>query len=538
MEHGLCNHLPNSNLIKMHKQSKIILGVSIMHRRTKKITEELTLTPNKILRNLAPEALEKLTPEEIEFARNLTPKEVDVLRKVNRELDRKSDPSKYKYTPEQFTSWQKADLDRFYKLHRQIKKEMKLPHRSLETYLTKVKNNQNRTLEYFQTGIEENDLMDVEIALTHFHRYNLTITDEQLEEARNKNNEIFNYLEKHQEIVVQHLIETMGAVYALKIALNYHVISTHLLIKIIYAKPDVVNEVEYANDGNTLLHQLIIEKDILKIKSYLSAIFTARCMGNNIPFDSEKKNKANQTVLQLSLSNEINDENKEIVSAVLVYGNSKFNSVEKELAPFNILIGDIIRERSEIMLKTIGEIAHWQQGEANVLLQTNQNVGMLAIQQGAIDDRLNQVAQVTALNHIETRAIGHFIKQASSNIHRPARVEKIKLPDSPQRILKQPAVPSPLESPSAYNARNPNLFTFSVSEQKVKLTKISQHENSIELLKSVREEMDVLRKDIQQKSNRLAVLEQTVMRIESSTSVEVNTEFKKSRQTGRNNSST
>src|SRR5580700_7508258 len=81
--------------------------------------------------------------------------------------------------------------------------------------------NQRKTLEYFEEGINRDSIIMLRIVLRNFQGYNLIITDEHLETAQKKSKKIFDFLKKSQETIVEHLITTLDPIDALKILLNY-----------------------------------------------------------------------------------------------------------------------------------------------------------------------------------------------------------------------------------------------------------------------------------------------------------------------------
>jgi hypothetical protein len=142
-------------------------------------------------------------------------------------------------------------------------------------------------------------------ALTNFHFYDLIVTDEQLKNVQGINVDLFNYLKESREIVLHHLLKELDPMSAFKIVLNYQTPSNQIVMDFIKNYPHLVSEVD--EDGNTLLHQLVLVQNLSGIKVYLSATSAVQCTQNNIPFDIEKKNKNNQTVLQLILSGNVGE---------------------------------------------------------------------------------------------------------------------------------------------------------------------------------------------------------------------------------------
>jgi hypothetical protein len=163
---------------------------------------------------------------------------------------------------------------------------------------------------------------------------------------------------------------------------------------------------EGKDSKNTLLHHLILRymretpywksTRAQEIKNYLSAIFIARLSlksqkdgGYNLKgpkgvtkesfdFDIEAKNAAGKTVLQLAFETQ----NKDLISAVMLYGNPDYTGLEKELMSANINIPSIIRERAELQMKVTQNIIETQLETVDKLSETVQNQAVMAAQLG------------------------------------------------------------------------------------------------------------------------------------------------------------
>lgn len=345
----------------------------------------------------------------------------------------------------------------------------------------------------------------------------IAIPDEIFVMARQKDLNIFHAMEEGRLISLRKLLGipegaplgSTPAVYMSAfqrvLANDFGFISIQSLVDLISAYPTVVNaimtiqksrkktqildfddeEESEQSTGNTLLHQLIIEKELDQIKAYMIAIFTVRCMPNNISFDIENRNSADKTALQLALDSG----NKDIIVAILLYGNPSYTSFETQLASLNINIAEIMRQRTELMLKTIGEISQRLQVFSQVNLKTNINVGKLAWQQEVMGHRLTQLAQATTLNQAE-KAL-----KATGNL--ALHYEHQGLVTQPAVLTQPQVLPISFVCPAANGQQgNPAVF--------------------MEELKSIRETIAVLKSDVQQKSKLLETLEQRVSDIEMS----------------------
>lgn len=109
---------------------------------------------------------------------------------------------------------------------------------------------------------------------------------------------------------------------------------TKLITEFICEYPEVVND-------NTLLHRLIITQTLInpkdtnhytalraieKVNVFMTAIFAAQKVVQDLPFDMEKTNKDNKTVLQVALDHGSND----VTAAIILYGNPKISPEQQK----------------------------------------------------------------------------------------------------------------------------------------------------------------------------------------------------------------
>jgi len=383
----------------------------------------------------------------------------------------------------------------------------------------------------------------------------IEIPDEIFEVARQKGPNVFRAMEEGRMISLRKLLGIIedaplgttpaNPAFALQMLLNNDInfISNQSLVDVISAYPTVVNEIftiqveDLTNSfagissffeafnrserrinqppGNTLLHQLIIEKELDQIKAYMSAIYQAKQAGAPIPFDPEKKNQENKTILQLAFESG----NKDIISAVLVYANPNRTAYETQILNLGINIPEIIRQQHNLLLETTSAINRRQQAISNVVQHTNHNVGVLAIQQANTDANVQQVAQITALNYAAVRTIGHHVGLQLPSM-RPT-VTVTELTDDPQvRQLPPPAARLLIANQPAAG-ENPNrLFAItSPSNRPQNTNSAAIQEDPLVLIRAIRAEMNTLRSEIQERSNRLNELDQRVSQIESALTI-------------------
>lgn len=394
------------------------------------------------------------------------------------------------------------------------------------------------------------DLETVRGAMIYFSiGQNMPIPDDIFNMARQKSVNLFHVMEEARIKVLRNLLRIAenaplgttpaNTMQTLQVLLNHETFSNQSLVDVISAYPSSVNEIMTVkvdavwdgqspffwphqvdkSTGNTLLHQLIVEKELNQLKAYLSAIYQAKQSGVAVSFDAEKKNQDNKIILQLALETG----NKDIVSAVLVYANPARTAHENQIASLNINIPEIMRQQQNLLLETTSAINRRQQIMSNVQQQTLANVGVLAIQQANTDAQVQQIGYVTAVNSAAVQAIGHHVgiqlalpSTPTVTIEElPDQVATAQLPQAPARlqIANQPV------QAQLTTANDPNrLFALTAPtpvDRVRQLRNARAENNALTELRNICAEMNTLRSEIQGRLDRFNQLEQRAIQIES-----------------------
>jgi formiminotetrahydrofolate cyclodeaminase len=393
------------------------------------------------------------------------------------------------------------------------------------------------------------DQETVRVAMIYFSvGQNMPIPDDIFNMARQKNINLFYVMEETRIKVLRNLLRIAenaplgttpaNTMQALQVLLNHETFSNQSLVDVISAYPSSVNEIMTVkvdavwdgqsrlfwshqvdkSTGNTLLHQLIVEKELNQIKAYMSAIYQAKQSGVAVPFDAEKKNQDNKSILQLAFETG----NKDIVSAVLVYANPARTTHENQIANLNINIPEIMRQQQNLLLETTSAINRRQQIMSNVQQQTLANMGVLAIQQANTDAQVQQIGYVTAVNTAAVQAIGNHVGvQLALPPNSTVRVEELPDPTGaaalPQpapllQITNQPASAQPTAANDPNRLFAPTPVAPAQTNRLAQLRNARAENTALTHLTNIRAEMNTLR-------NRLTQLEQQVTQIESTLTV-------------------
>lgn len=207
---------------------------------------------------------------------------------------------------------------------------------------------------------------------------NAPITDEVIELARKRDQALCSYLEIMQKDNLQRIITNEGPYKALQTILDYPEVPIQSLVELICQYPDVINTIPNAADGNTILHQLVIAKDPIKVQAFMTAILEAKSLVT-LSFDIEKKNKKGQTVLSLALfPPKLTQQEKDVVSALILYGNPSRTSVETEIANANIIIPEINRKREQLEQAAKEKMSRLLLTSSRSEIDTNRNLAVVA----------------------------------------------------------------------------------------------------------------------------------------------------------------
>ncbi len=148
--------------------------------------------------------------------------------------------------------------------------------------------------------------------------------------------------------------------------MNYSAIPIQSLVDLICIDPTIIHQIENEMDGNTLLHQLVINKETTKVTALLEAIFQAGFKKiNGFNFDIEKKNRQGKTLLALALEQYNND----LTTAILMHNPKIDEKQQKQILEMKIDIPAIHQEKEKRTNSIIG-----QQGQQiEVLKQVLEN---------------------------------------------------------------------------------------------------------------------------------------------------------------------
>ncbi len=251
------------------------------------------------------------------------------------------------------------------------------------------KNNSPNALRY---AIENNASREIIEKLSNIY----TITDECLELAKKRDAQLGSFVEALRANIVATKFTSGGALLVMQYLLAFNPLeSPNSLRNLICSHREIVAPNTNKRTGNSFLHDLILEKDINKVKAFMIAVEAASYIVE-LPFDIEAKNHAQQSVLQLSLEIGI----KDITVAILIYGDPCITACEEKINTANILLADIQRERNKLMKKAANRLAQLQLSSMGVLQETTENLGDLAIQHTHTDMRLNRVIDVITQNPV------------------------------------------------------------------------------------------------------------------------------------------
>lgn len=207
-----------------------------------------------------------------------------------------------------------------------------------------LQSNSGSTNKTLRVALEKGCFISIEKMLN----MNAPITDDILELALKKDRELHYYLNLRRKMDVLEKIDYQGVFGALKIILNYEVVPIQSLIDLIRIDPSVIHQIEKEADGNTLLHQLVIDKKLEPVKALLAAIYQAGCTKiDGFYFNIEAENKNGKTILALALA----QSNSELIGAILLY-NPNTNQAQQALL-LTIDIPKIEHDKVERMIKTI-----------------------------------------------------------------------------------------------------------------------------------------------------------------------------------------
>lgn len=229
----------------------------------------------------------------------------------------------------------------------------------------KWSNNQNAVLQKFKSGLSKGSIKELEDALSCFQAYNLFITEDQLQAAKQLQRPIvYNFLCYKQKESLSQLTYLLNPRNVIEVLLNYQTIPIEALSILIATKSNFLsafNEEENQQDGNTLLHRLILENEFSKLSICLQAILRARCYQSSNEFNVKKTNHANKTVWHLALESE----NTEMIKLVFLYLQPKCSKSEREQAisilgevEFSILVqqqGKLTEQAQEWVLAQIAK---------------------------------------------------------------------------------------------------------------------------------------------------------------------------------------
>lgn len=231
-----------------------------------------------------------------------------------------------------------------------------------------------------KTSVEKSSFAIIEKLL----HANVPIMDETLKVAKMRDENLSRYLEIARKVNTDRMFAIEGAFKTALTLLSYPEAPIPLLVELVKNNPDVVNTME---NGNTLLHSFVIEKNSVAVKAWLTAIFTVRFQKKSPAFDGyiEKKNSAGKTVLTLALdvlqTAPNNEQYKELVNAVMMYGDPLYTYEVQRINQHNIDTTAIMGKRTELVITTVAGISELQEVQTHVGVQNSLHVGILAHQQ-------------------------------------------------------------------------------------------------------------------------------------------------------------
>jgi len=262
------------------------------------------------------------------------------------------------------------------------------------------------------------------------------ITDEVFEAAGKRDQKLHEYLVISRKNHLQNILTTQAAYTALQTILNYPEIPVDMLVDIICKFPDVINMITDINDGNTLLHHLVIENNPVKVKAFLSAIVEAKLL-TTLSFDVEKTNKAGKTILRLALDSK----NKDVISAVILYGIPKTTSVETEILENKIILPEIKDERARLQRELDAKMSRMLIATNGGTINNTINLAIVAAQQEAM---AAQVKTLTQQNMQLMQSMQALLLQCQEFKRENAEIRALLQATRPDLALPAPAPESPV----------------------------------------------------------------------------------------------
>jgi ankyrin repeat protein len=305
-------------------------------------------------------------------------------------------------------------------------------------------------------AVEKGSFPVIEVLLTHiiskpFHHH-IPITDEIMEIAKVRSSDLYQYLEAKQDAeLLFRKRSDYTPLNAMRSLLNYSPIPLSLVVKLLCEHPNIVTEIVDV-DGNTFLHNLmadrllVAEKKVIKVKALMSAIYEATLL-EKVSFDREKKNKAGQTVLQIAL----NTGNKDLIAAVILYGEPSLKEVTRQISCYEIDFAEINTERNHLREAALAKTSRQQRADNRALRETN---GILRETNQVVAETREDVALLAGQQAVSWRLMAYhqiMIQQLSERVGfaLPPPPVDIRIEELPAAMPQPPLVEAPPIPPIA-----------------------------------------------------------------------------------------